>query len=99
MSQPLLTQGALSSREQRSFSNSGRFDYRSDGSTFDPTYKNLFVDIYLSAAKPVNVEVLGIVKDAFMIPVRGMAGLHFLRDGGWIFAQVFCNIFKYMISI
>lgn len=32
------------------------------GSTFDPAYKNLFADIYFSTAKPVNAEVLGIVK-------------------------------------
>jgi hypothetical protein len=69
------------------------------GSTFDPADKNLFADIYFSTAKPVNAEVLGIVKGAFMIPVRGTPGLHFLRDGGWIFAQVFCNIFKSMILI
>jgi len=69
------------------------------GSTFDTGDKNLFADIYFSTAKPVNAEVLGIVKGAFMIPVRGTPGLHFLRDGGWIFAQVFCNIFKSMILI
>jgi len=56
------------------------------GSTFDPADKNLFADIYFSTAKPVNAEVLGIVKSAFMIPVRGAPGLDLLRDGGWIFA-------------
>jgi hypothetical protein len=67
--------------------------------TFDSAYKNLFSDIYFSTVKPVNAEVLGIVKDTFMIPIRGTPGLHFLRDGGWIFTQVFCNIFKCMILI
>jgi hypothetical protein len=69
------------------------------GSTFDPAYKNLFAYIYFSTAKPVYAEVLGIVKGAFMISVRGTPGLYFLRNSCWIFAQVFCNIFKCMVSI
>jgi len=69
------------------------------GSTFDTANKNLFAYIYFSTAKPVNAEVPGIIKCAFMVPVRGTPGLDLLRVGGWIFAQVFCDIFKCMILI
>lgn len=66
------------------------------GSTVDSAYKNFFEDIYFYTAKSVIAEVLGIVKGAFMI---GIPFLDLLRDGGLIFAQVFCNIFKCMILI
>lgn len=64
------------------------------GSAFDAAEEDLFAGIGLLTVIPVNAEVMGIIKGAFVIPVRQTVCFYLFRNGCWILAQKAGNIFK-----
>ena len=64
------------------------------GSAFDAAEEDLFAGIGLLTVIPVNAEVMGIIKGAFVIPVRQPVGLYLFRDGGRILVQEPGDILK-----
>ena len=57
------------------------------GSTLDAAYDQFPASIGLLTMIAMNAEVMGIIKRAFMIPVRYTARLHFLGDSRGILAK------------
>lgn len=57
------------------------------GGTFHTAQDDLAAGIGLSAVIAVDAEILSIIKDAFMIPVRETVSLNLFGDSGGVLAQ------------
>ena len=64
------------------------------GGAFDAAQNDFSAGIGLAAVITVDTEVLGIIKGAFMIPIREPTGFHFFRDRGRILAKKPGDILK-----
>ena len=64
------------------------------GSTFHTTENNFSTGIFLFAMVPMNAEVMGIIENTFMPPIRKLTGFDLFGDGSWIHAQETGNILK-----
>lgn len=64
------------------------------GGAFDAAQNDFSAGIGLATVITMDTEVLGIIKGAFMIPVREPVGFHFFRDRGRVLAKKPGDILK-----
>ena len=64
------------------------------GSTFDAADQDLLAGIRLLAVIPMDTEVMGIVKSAFVVPVGKSVFFYLPGDGGGILTQIPGDLFE-----